>query len=119
VTPLFSRIGFPQIVGLVLLGAMVAAGAGTICLLPVPAAPLHSAGCHPSRVPANPQPADFRCCVSRHPSALTTSVFSTRPGMQTSAAYTVGASVVPSYGDAILAATSRPGSPPGVLILRI
>ena len=80
-TPLFSRIGFPQIVGLVLLGAMVAAGAGTICLLPVSAPPLHSAGCHPSRVPANPQPADFRCCVSRHPSALPTNIFLPRPAL--------------------------------------
>jgi hypothetical protein len=119
VNRLFARIGFPQIVAVTLMSAIVAAGAGTICLLPASTAPLHTAACHPVPVPANQQPGDYRCCASRHPSALLTSFFSSRLGAPTIVAYAVGASVAPSGGDAILTVASRPGSPPGVLILRI
>jgi hypothetical protein len=113
VSQIFPRIGFPQIVAVALLSTIVAAGAGTMCLLPAWTAPFHAAGCHPARVPTNQQPADYRCCAGRHYSALLTDIFSAPPALQ------------PREADAIhipapltsdnLSPTSPPGScrPPG------
>jgi hypothetical protein len=67
----------------------------------------------------NPKPADYRCCVSGHPSALLTNFFSFSPAAQMVAADVAGASLCPSGGDAILTVASPPGGPPGVLNLRI
>ena len=73
---------FSRMIAIALLSAMVGVGAGVVCLLPASAAPTHTAGCHPVRVPSDPQPADYRCCVGRHASALTTAVFSPRPAVE-------------------------------------
>ncbi len=76
---------FSRIIAIRLLSIMVAAGAGATCFLAASAAPSHSAGCHPARVPGNPPadlPANYHCCASTHASALTTDVFSSRPTLQ-------------------------------------
>jgi hypothetical protein len=90
-----------------------------MCLLPASAAPLHHAGCHPARVPASPQPADYRCCVGRHPSALLAGIFSPRPVLQIVATQTINISVAASSGYVTLESSSNRGGPPGVLNLRI
>jgi hypothetical protein len=108
-----------KIIAVVLLGTMVGAAAGMVCWLPASATASHSAGCHPVRVPSNPQSADYRCCANRHPSALTTGIFSPQPGphLRGAAVYThVSAAAI---GDAILPAFAPASGPPDLLILRI
>jgi len=119
VNRLFPRIGFPQIIAVALLSTMVAAAAGTMCLLPTSAAHSPAAGCHPAGVPATPQPADYRCCASRHPSALLTGIFSLRPALQALEADTVHVLVAVSDRDASPTALAGSSGPPGTLILRL
>ncbi|MGA8214507.1 MAG: hypothetical protein WB799_13000 [Candidatus Sulfotelmatobacter sp.] len=109
---------FPHIVAVALLSTMLAATAGTMCLLPASAAHSPTAGCHPAGVPATPQPADYRCCVS-HPSALLTGIFSLRPALQALEADTVDVPVAVSYSDAFPTALAGSSGPPGALILRL
>ncbi len=112
------QIGFPQIVAVALLSATVAAAAVTVCLLPAATAPFPIAGCHHGRTPANPHPVDYRCCLSRHPSAITTAAFSPQPSLRVQDAFRVG--IVPAGGDAVPVVSFTPSSsPPVCLILRI
>ena len=75
-----------RIVIAVLLCTMAAAVVEGACLLPAAAShsmlPSSMAGCHHSKVPSPSRPADYRCCISRHPSALVAKVFSPRPEIQ-------------------------------------
>jgi hypothetical protein len=108
---------FSRIVAVALLGVMVAAAAGTICLVPGAAHPVMT-GCH-HRIPSHPQPADYRCCVGRHAS-LPSAIFSVHPAAQVlegSDAIILSAAA----GDSNVVSTVMASSsgPPGVLVLRI
>jgi len=93
----------------------VGASAGIVCWLPASAAASHSAGCHPVRVPSNPESADYRCCANRHPSALTTGIFSPQPTPQPRGdAIHVHASAT-AIDDAILPAFAPASGPPDLL----
>jgi len=101
-----------RVVAVILLGVLVAASAGTMCSRAAAAEPSHSAGCHPGPAPSNPQPADYRCCASRHRSALTTGIFSPRPALQALDAAAIGVPIAAS-SDGPLPAFSWPsGGPP-------
>jgi len=75
-----------RIVISILLCTLAAGVAESACLLPAAAArsmlPASMSGCHHSRVPSPSRPADYRCCMNRHPAALMAKVFSPRPAMQ-------------------------------------
>jgi hypothetical protein len=121
VSQLFPRICLPQIIlrqiiAMALLSATVAAAAGTVCLLP--AAPFPSAGCHHDRAPADRHPVDYRCCLNRHPSAITTTAFSSQPAPIAQHAFRAG--IVATSSDAAPVVSFTPSSsPPVCLILRI
>ena len=110
---------FSRMIAIALLSAMVAVGAGAICLLPAAAAPSHIAGCHPVRVPSAPPHADFLCCVGRHASALTTGVFSLRPAAHAVETNATDVVLVASDSKAFPTSVAPSGGPPGILILRI
>jgi len=110
-----------RIVAVVLLGVMVAATAGPICLSPVLRySNAHSsmAGCQHAPIPSRPQPADYRCCISRHPVGLAAKVSSPLPVMQPVQASFCPVSVAVACNAFPVVAVS-PGSPPGVVTLRI
>ncbi|MGA9304657.1 MAG: hypothetical protein WBW31_04545 [Candidatus Sulfotelmatobacter sp.] len=112
------QIILPQIIAVALLSATVAAAAGTVCLLPVASTPFSNAGCHHGQAPANPQPVDYRCCFSHHPSAITTAAFSPRPALRAQDALHVDIGAANS--DAIPVVSFTPSSsPPVCLMLRI
>ncbi|MGB0078515.1 MAG: hypothetical protein WBP87_13195, partial [Candidatus Sulfotelmatobacter sp.] len=118
VSQLFSRICLPQIVAVALLSATVTAATRTVCLLPTSTAPFPNAGCHHGRTPANPQPVDYRCCLSRHPSAITTTAFSPQPTLGVREACPVD--IVAASGGSVPVVSFAPSSsPPVSLILRI
>ncbi len=114
----FPQIGFPQIVALALLSITVAAAAGTVCLLPAAAAPVSTEGCHHGRAPANQHPVDYRCCLSRHPSAILTSAFSPQPAPRAQDVFRVGMVAASSDAVPVISFTSS-SSPPVYPILRI
>jgi hypothetical protein len=70
-------------------------------------------------VPSHPQPADYRCCLTRHPSALLTNIFSPRPALQALEAGIIHVMAAASDGDAFPAVIVPSGVPPGVATLRI
>ena len=127
---------FSRIIAIAMLGTMVAAGAGTMCLLPAMAQSSSSSssssvsaastpssvpvsGCHAPRVPSHPQSADYRCCVGRHSSALLTKIFPSRPALQILEFRAADVPVAASDAD-FSANTSIPSDgSPGILILRI
>ena len=110
---------FLRIVAAAMLSVMVAAGAGTICLLPASTAHSHMAGCHSAPAPFHPQPADYRCCLTRHPLALLTNVFSPRPASHRPAAEAIDFLAAARASDGFSSAITPSGSPPDTLILRI
>jgi len=110
---------FSRILAIALLATMVAAGAGATCLLSVSAAPARSPGCHPARVPSQPQPGDYRCCVSLHPSALLTSIFTPRPALQPFLADAIDPLVTACESRAFPSEVAPSGGPPGFTTLRI
>ena len=119
-TQLFSRIVFSRIIAMALLSTMVAAGAGATCLLPAAAAHSSMTGCHSSRIPANPQPADYRCCLRRHPSALLTNTFSPRSPMQgLEASDAIDVPAAASDSGRFPIAITPSGAPPRFTTLRI
>lgn len=110
---------FSRLVAVALLGAILATGAGAVCLLPAASAHPSMAGCHPVRVPSPPQPADYRCCVSRHPAALLTNVVPPRPMLQPWQAAAVDVLVAANGENVFTAAMASSSGPPGVISLRI
>jgi hypothetical protein len=102
-----------------LLGTMIAAGAGATCVLSASVVPSHNAGCHPIRVPSNPQPADHRCCASAHASALTTGVFSPRPTLQTLKTDAIDLLQPARETDALPFVVAPGGGPPAITALRV
>jgi hypothetical protein len=112
-----------RIVIAVLLCTMAAAVAESACLLPAAAAqsmlPSSMAGCHHSRVPSPSRPADYRCCMNRHPSALVAKVFSPRPGVQPVDTGAIRLFVAAKHLDPSLSAVAPSVIPPGFLTLRI
>jgi hypothetical protein len=113
-----AQIIVRQIIVAALLSATVAAAAGTICLLPAATAPISNAGCHHGRAPANPHPVDDRCCLGRHPLAITTTAFSPQPMMSVRKAFRAGIVAESSDAVSVVSFTSS-SSPPVCLILRI
>jgi hypothetical protein len=111
---------FSRIVTALLLGTMFASVVGTMCLLPASPVPSHTAGCHhSSRFPTRPQPADYQCCIGRHPVALLTGIFSPPAALQPLAGETVHL-LVPSLNSNASAFIAAPsGGPPNVISLRI
>jgi hypothetical protein len=110
---------FSQIVTVVLLGVMVTTNAAAMCLRLGASMHAPSAACHHSSVPSNPQSADYRCCASRHPSALLTNV-SSRPALHSLEAADAGQLPVHAGdSDAFPPAIAPSTGPPGILILRI
>ena len=117
----FSLIITSRIVTALLLGTMFAGVVGTMCLLPASAALYGTpgSGCHHrTHTPLHPQPADYRCCVSRHAPAVITYVFSPRPMLRMLSA-AVHVPVSEWGGDSVPAAEALLGSPPDVRVLRI
>jgi hypothetical protein len=108
-----------RIVALALLGAVMVTAAGASCLMPAASAHSSMAACHPVKTPSHPHPVDSRCCVSRLPSALLTSVFSPRPALPTLEPGAMQVLVAAQDRDAFPALIAPSGGPPGVLILRI
>jgi len=102
-----------------LLGVMVAAAAGGMCLLPAASAHPAMAGCHSAPVSSHPRPADYSCCLNRHLSALVASVFSPRPATQTSEIESFPLAVAADSAKDLSTTLVSSGSPPGVVNLRI
>lgn len=113
---------FSRILAIALLSVMFAAtGAGVTCFLKTSAVTSHHIQCHPVRVPADlppDLPTDHRCCASRSASALTTSIFLSRPALQATnhVAIQVPAAI---GGGEILPIAPSVGTPPVMLSLRI
>ncbi|MGA2643339.1 MAG: hypothetical protein ABSF15_01410 [Candidatus Sulfotelmatobacter sp.] len=101
-----------------LLGVTFVAGAGASCLLPAGTAHSPMVGCHSGR-PSRPQPADYKCCVSRHHSTLLANIFSPRPAIDAAPADVTEAPVAATEGSLFLPTIPRSAGPPGVFILRI
>jgi hypothetical protein len=100
----------------------VIAGAGTMCLLPAASVQPSATGCHPvphSSHSSHPQPADYRCCVSRHPAALVTTFFSPRPAMQPCPADAIDLLLTAIESDSVPPTIAASGGPPGAFILRV
>ncbi|HKN17119.1 MAG TPA: hypothetical protein VJX47_09260 [Candidatus Sulfotelmatobacter sp.] len=112
---------FSQLVAMMVLGAVVAGGAGVICVVSSSAHSSSSmAGCHPGQMPSQPHPADYRCCLSRHAVPLVTSVVSPqRPALQALEASVTPVLAAANEGPAFLPAIAPSGGPPGVVALRI
>jgi hypothetical protein len=108
---------FSRMIAIALLSAMVAVVVGAAGFLSASVAPTH-AGCH-SRTSSQPQPADYRCCVGRHASALTTGVFSLRPAVHSVEADATEVVLAASDSKAFPALVAPSGGLPGILILRI
>ncbi|MGD1024580.1 MAG: hypothetical protein ABR880_17470 [Candidatus Sulfotelmatobacter sp.] len=111
---------FSQLVAMMLLGAVVAAGAGVVCVV---SASTHSSssmtGCHGSEKPSHPHPADYRCCLSRHAVPLVTSVVTPRPALQGLRADVTPVLAAANDRAVFLPAIAPSGGPPGVVVLRI
>ena len=89
-------------------------------MLPVAATPAPAAGCHHGELPTNPVPADYRCCIRGHRTALLNRVFPERPALI--AVRLSDASLAPAdpgESDAVPRDSVPSGGPPLVLILRI
>ena len=109
---------FARIVAVTMLGAILAAAVGAMCLMPAMAQHSSMAACHSAPAPSPTQHADYRCCVNRHPSALVTSLFSLRPAVGPFEPDTIHILVASDLvASPIMQAHSS--SPPPVLILRI
>lgn len=106
-----------QLVAMMVLGAVVAAGAGAMCALSAAHAPM--AGCHPLQVPPHPHPADYRCCMSPHAVPLVTNVVSPRPALQVLQIDATPVLVATNTGSVFLPAIAPSGGPAGILVLRI
>jgi len=123
-------------IAIALLGTMVAAGAGTVCMLPAMAQHVASSvsstsssisapasapvtRCHSPRVPSHPQSADYRCCVGGHSSALLTRIFSSRPALPPLKLSVTNMFVAAGDADVLANASPLSDSPPGIFILRI
>jgi hypothetical protein len=111
VTKLFS-----QLVAMMVLGTVVAAGAEAMCALSAAHAPM--AGCHPMQVPTHPHPVDYRCCMGRHAVPLVTKMVSPRPALQVLEA-DAKPILASANDDPIFPAILPTAGPPGVLVLRI
>ncbi len=101
-----------------MLGAIVAAGVGAMCLMPAMAQHSSMAACHSTPKPSPPKHSEYRCCVNRDASALVTSLFSLRPAVGRFEADTIQLLVA---GDRVASSITQDhsSSPPPVLILRI
>jgi hypothetical protein len=115
---ILPQIIVAQIIVAALLSATVAAAAGTVCWLPAATAPFSNAGCHHGRAPANPHPVDDRCCLGRHPSAVTTAAFLPQPSPRAQDVFRAGIVAASSDPVPVVSFTSS-SSPPVCLILRI
>jgi hypothetical protein len=108
-----------RIVALAVVGVMVATCVGMACLLPVSAALSPTTACHSAPVPSHSHPGDYRCCVSRHPSALPMNVFSPRPALQVVESDAVQIFQAARESNAVPSFFAASYSPPGVVILRV
>lgn len=112
-----------RIVIAALLCTMAAAVVEGVCLLPAAAA--HSTlspsmtGCRHSKVPSPSRPADYRCCMNRHPSALVAKIFSPRPEMQPVETDAIPLFVATKGVDDSCSPLATSIIPPGFLTLRI
>ena len=109
---------FARIIAMTMLGAIVAAGVGAMCLMPAMAQHSSMAACHSTPKPSPPKHSEYRCCVNRDASALVTSLFSLRPAVGRFEADTIQLLVA---GDRVASSITQDhsSSPPPVLILRI
>ena len=109
---------FARIVAVAMLGAIVAAGLGAMCLMPAMAQRSSMVACHSAPESSPLQHSEYRCCVNRHSSALVTSLFSLRPAVGRFEPDTIQIQVASDLvASSITQAHSS--SPPPVLILRI
>jgi hypothetical protein len=115
---------YSRMIAIALLGAMIAAGAGTMCLLPAMAQYAASSvpattGCHSPHAPSHPQSADYRCCVGGHSSALLTKIFTPQPALRSLDSNAPDVLVAANDVAAPANASGSSDSLPGILILRI
>jgi len=113
-----SRMAF-RIVAVALVSAIVVTGAGALCFIPASTTHTAMGGCHHGQIPSQEQPGDYRCCVTRHPSALLTSTFLLPAAVQAKAADTIHALAEASYWAAPPIVMAPSGGSPGIVILRI
>ncbi|MGA9553243.1 MAG: hypothetical protein WBR30_13425, partial [Candidatus Sulfotelmatobacter sp.] len=110
-----SRL-FSQLVAVMVLGTVVAASAGAMCVVPAAHAPM--IGCHhPMQVPLGPHPADYRCCMSRYAVPLVTNAVSPRPALD-GLPLVATPLLAAASNDSVFISTILPSSgPPGVFVL--
>jgi hypothetical protein len=109
---------FSQLVAMMLLVTLIAAGAGAFCVLSAATHPA-MAECHPSQMPSHPQPADYRCCLSRHAVPLVTNVVSPRPVLEAVEAQATPVLVGTRDGPEFFPSIAPSSRPPGIVVLRI
>jgi len=121
-----------QIIGIILLAAVVAPTAGATCRWTAVMAHTTMGGCHAGGMRShphgygysnqaypNPQPTDYKCCVRQQAPALVMSVFWLQPGIVFFVAESDEVSGPAGEIFSVLPGAPPPAGPPGISILRV